>query len=247
MNWDNRPMASQFDIHSMVEKPTWKQMLMELIDQNKIDPWDVDIALIADAFMKKVREMKKLDLGVQANIILAAAILLKYKSEYLRYLIAEEQTALTEFPMEEHELRGDTEDIPQLTLVSRIPPKRQITLDELVGEMEKVIKYENADRERIPRGSISETIDFVISEEDIEKKMDEILERIRNNTDESGWSLFSRILENSNSIEIIYTLISILHLVQAGKINIKQDKMFGEIFIFLLDREKEKMKMEVRR
>ncbi len=235
-------MASQFDIHSIVEKPTWKQMLLELIDRNKIDPWDIDIALIADSFMKKVREMEKLDLAVQANIILAAAILLKYKSEYLTYLTMEEPV-IEAYPVEEPV--GDIEEIPQLTLVSRIPPKRQITLDELMGEMEKVIKYEDADRERIPRGSISETIDFVISEENIEKKMDEVLERIRDSSDESGWSLFSRVLKNSDSTEIIYTLISILHLVQTKKINIKQDKMFGEIFIFLLDREKEKMKMEI--
>ncbi len=237
-------MASQFDIHSMVEKPTWKEMLLDLIDQNKIDPWDVDIVLIADGFMKKIKEMERLDLAVQANVILAASILLKYKSEYLRFLTMEEPV-IEAYPVEEP--MGPIEEMPQLTLVSRIPPKRQITLDELMGEMEKVIKYENADWERIPRGSISETIDFVIMEEDIGKKMDEVLERIKDNTDETGWSLFSRILKDSNSIEIIYTLISILHLVQERKINIKQDKLFGEIFIYLIEREKEKMKMEIKR
>ncbi len=247
-------MTSQFDIHSMVEKPTWKQMLLELIDQNKIDPWDVDIALIADGFLKKVKEMEKLDFAVQANIILAAAILLKYKSEYLKYITMEEQTTLDEYPVEEAELfGGNPDELPQLSLVSRIPPKRQITLDELMGEMEKVIKYDDTEREVIPRGAIEEVIDFEITEEDIEKKMDDVLFRIKNNTDDTGWSLFSRVIPERSNIEIIYTLISLLHLSQMKMIKIKQDKVFGEIFIYLLEpleketEEKEKIKMEIRR
>jgi len=236
-------MTSQFDIQSMVEKPTWKELLLELIDQNRIDPWDVDIVLISDGFMKKIKEMEKLDLAVQANVILAAAILLKYKSEYLKHYTMEQQTVLTEYPAEEPVMEAD--EIPQLTLVSRIPPKRQITLDELMGEMERVIQYDSDDRPKIPRGAVSETIDFVLTEENIEKKMEEVLERIRDSSDDSGWSLFSRILKNGESIEVIYTLLSVLHLVQSGKIDVKQDRMFGEIFICLLEREKEKMKMEV--
>lgn len=248
-------MTSQFDIHSMVEKPTWKQMLLELIDQNKIDPWDVDIALIADGFMKKIKEMKKLDLAVQANVILAAAILLKYKSNYLKN-ITMEQSTLDEYPVEEPDFfNAETEELPQLTLVSRIPPKRQITLDELMGEMERVIKYENTEREVIPRGAIEEIIDFEITEEDIEKKMDEVLLSIKENTDEAGWSLFSTIIKRKSSIEIIYTLLSLLHLSQMKMIKLKQDKIFGEIFIYLLEplevenkknsNEKDKIKMEI--
>ena len=250
-------MASQFDIHSMVEKPTWKQLLLELIDQNKIDPWDVDIALIADGFLKKIKELKKLDLTVQANVILAAAILLKYKSEYLKYITMEEQTTLDQYPVEDPEFFGSPSDeLPQLTLVSRIPPKRQITLDELMQEMEKVIKYEDTEREVIPRGSIEEIIDFEITEEDIEKKIDEVLLRIKESTDETGWSLFSAITAGKNSIDIIYTLLSLLHLTQMKMIKLKQDMIFGEIFIYLLEPlekeekknsdEKEKIKMEIR-
>ena len=237
-------MASQFDIHSIVEKPTWKQMLLELIDRNRIDPWDVDIGLIADGFMKKVKEMKKLDFAVQANVILAAAILLKYKSEYLKCLTIEEQP-FVEYPAEEAEFAE--EEIPQLTLVSRIPPKRQITLNELVGEMEKIIKYDTTERVKIPRGAVSEVIDFEIMEEDIEKRMGDVLERIREKSDDTGWSLFSNILSERTSNEIIYTLLALLHLAQMKTVNIKQDRFFGEIFIHLIEnKEEQKIKIENR-
>lgn len=238
-------MTSPFNIESMVEKPAWKQILMELIDQSRIDPWDVDIILISDVFMKKVRELKNLNLAVQANVILAAAILLKYKSEYLRAITTEEQTLMTDYPAEVS--MPDGEEIPQLMLVSRIPPKRQITLDELLGEMENIIKYDDESYARVPRGTVNETIDFLISEEDIEKKISDVLEKIRENSDETGWSLFSSIIQNRSNLEIIQTLVYVLHLTQKGTVDVKQDKMFGEIFIHVLDdRAKQKEEMLVR-
>jgi len=238
-------MPSQINIEKIVEKPTWKQILLELIEQNKIDPWDVDIILIADSFMKRVREMKQLDLTIQANVILAAAILLKYKSEYLRYLTMEEQTLITDYSTE-MPLPGEVEEIPQLTLVSRIPPKRQITLDELVEEMERVMKYDSEERRKIPRGGITETMDFMIAEWDVEKKINDVLERIRANTDETGWSLFSSLIKGVDNLEIVRTLVSVLHLTQNGTIDIKQERIFGEILIHLLEDRKEKEEMVVR-
>ncbi len=238
-------MPSQINIEKIVEKPTWKQILLELIEQNRIDPWDVDIILIADSFMKRVREMKQLDLTIQANVILAAAILLKYKSEYLRYLTMEEQTLVTDYPAETP-LPGEVEEIPQLTLVSRIPPKRQITLDELIGEMERVMKYDSEERKRIPRGSVTETMDFMIAEWDVEKRINDVLERIRANTDETGWSLFSSLIKGGDNLEIVRTLVSVLHLTQNGAIDVKQERIFGEILIYLLENKREKEKMLVR-
>lgn len=231
-------MATGFDIDRMVRRPSWKTILLDLIDTKKIDPWNIDIIEISDAFLKKVREMEQLDLLVQANVILAAAILLRYKSDYLKFLAYQEQ--MTDYIPEEPEPPLNTDEIPQLTLSSRIPPKRAVTLDELVEEVERVIKYESDERlVRKPRGSIDEIVDFHLEEEDIESRMNEINEKIRSSIDEEGWTLFSRLLKDgSDNIELIYALMSILHLTQKETIDIKQDQLFGEIFIKLLDKEK---------
>jgi len=228
-------MASSFDINSMVSKPSWKTILLELIDNKKIDPWNIDIIEISDAFMKRVREMEQLDLLVQANVILAAAILLRYKSDYLKFLQYQEQ--MTDYIPEEEPMPITSEEIPQLTLTSRIPPKRQVTLDELVEEMERVIRYESDERlVKKPRGSIDEIVNFRLVEQDIETRMEEIVNKIRGSVDEEGWTLFSRLLTNRNDrIELIYALMSILHLTQKETIDIRQDKLFGEIFIRYLE------------
>lgn len=221
------PLASFSHFESMVSKPTWKDILLELISSNRVDPWNIDLVDLSDAFIQKVREMESMDFNIQANVILAASILLKYKSEYLRYL--NYQSELSEFPQDE--TNESIEEIPELTLSSRIPPKRQITAEELISEMEKLIKYESSEKVRVPRGGIIDTIDLELNQNDVEKDMQDVLEKIGIHTDSNGWSLFSAITKDQDKREKVYTLLCILYLVQSGAIDIKQEIIFGEILI----------------
>ncbi|MEW6723101.1 MAG: segregation/condensation protein A [Candidatus Micrarchaeota archaeon] len=216
-------------LESMVSKPTWKDVLLELISSNSIDPWNIDLLALSDAFIRKVRDMERMDFAVQANVILAASILLRYKSNYLKSLSY--QSEIPEFAAEAAEPALRPDDIPELTLSSRIPPRRQITLDELISEMEHIIRYDTEERVRIPRGSIVETLDLELPERDIERDMKALLERISGEADSEGWSLFSRVSDPSDMQRLVYTLVCLLHLVQAGSVDIRQDSMFGEIFI----------------
>ncbi|MBU0532806.1 segregation/condensation protein A [Candidatus Micrarchaeota archaeon] len=217
-------------LETMVSKPTWKDILLDLMSSNTFDPWNIDLIIIADAFIKKVREMESMNFVLQANVILAASILLKYKSNYLRYF-GTEQSELPDFiPDEADPVIAD--ELPSLTLSSRIPPKRQITIDELIHEMERVIKYEDIERVHVPRGSIVETIDLELPEQNIENDMRDLLEKIKENTDDEGWSLFSTITDGCDFQQTVYTLLCLLHLVQTDSIDLRQDKMFGEIFIY---------------
>lgn len=214
-------------LESMVSKPTWKQILLDLILSDDLDPWNIDIISISNAFLKKVKEMEKLDLMIPANIILASAILLRYKSAYLK---------LYEPVVEVEEVNAEEtvfEQIPDLEMSSRIPPKRQITLDELVNEMEKVIKYDTNERKVKIKGGIQEIVNLRLSDSDIEKRMSEIFNKIRENVDNEGWITFSKISSGSTSVEKIYVLLSLLHLTQKQVVEIKQDELFGEIFIHL--------------
>ncbi|NYZ74634.1 segregation/condensation protein A [Candidatus Micrarchaeota archaeon] len=228
-------LQSFYHLESMVSKPTWKDILLDLMATNSIDPWDIDLLSLSDAFIKKVRDMEKMDFVVEANIILAASILLKYKSNYLKLLSY--QSELTEFPADA-QLERDTEAIPELTLSSRIPPRRQITLEDLLQEMEGIIKYDLEERPHIPRGSITEVIDLELAGHDIDHDLAHVMSLVRENTDSEGWSLFSRITDPSNMQETVYTLLCLLYLVQMGSLDLRQDKLFGEIFIYLKDGKK---------
>jgi len=218
---------NSLSLETMVSKPAWKTILLELIVSKSIDPCNIDIVEISTAFMKKVREMKSLDLLIPANVILAAAILLRYKSDYLRFDEAPNETSMEENPMP-----FLADEIPQLALTSRIPPKRQITLQELLGEMERIIKYENTERVVKHKNEL-EIVNVELHKVDMEKKMEEMLGIIKTSVDDENWALFSNIVKGKKKNEIIFCLISLLHLTQKNIIAIKQDKLWDEIFIQL--------------
>ncbi len=224
-------------LESMVSKPTWKEVLLELISSNRIDPWNIDLTELSDAFIRKVKEMEKMEFGVPANIILASAILLKYKSDYLKFLSY--QSELAEFdaqPVETGPL--DIEALPEISFAARIPPKRQVSLEELVVEMERVIKYDTEPRLRVPRGTIVDFEDLELPDNDIERDIEDILARVEKNSDSEGWSMFSGLRGNADLQQTVYLLLCLLYLVQRGAVDLRQDEMFGEIFIRFLGNKK---------
>lgn len=224
--------SNDFDVENIVSKAAWKQILLELIDKKKIDPWDVDIVKLCQEYLKKIRELKALELLVPANVILAASILLRYKSDYLKV-----QQESAQFYSDDMPPQVFIDDLPELTFSSRIPPKRQITAAELVEEMDKIIKYENIVRVPKQRGAIDTIINMKLDDKDIELKMNEILIKIRDSIDSEGITTFSQISKNAGTRDIIYTLVSILHLTQKEYVDIRQDEIFGELFIFVLKKE----------
>ena len=163
-----------------------------------------------------------------ANIILAAAILIRFKSDALRF---EEEAQV---PTEETyvpEEGGEPEVIPMLELKTRIPPKRMVTLDELLLAMEKVFDDQKKREEKAQKIDIPSVINIQLPEFNIEQRMEEVYRRVLSTKDSEGLTTFSGILHSTDAKEIITTLLPVLHLVQDRKITIFQEKFFGEIFI----------------
>lgn len=211
---------------SIVGKPSWKQLLIELVITEKLDPWDIDIVKVSDGFFGMVKQMEKVDFHIPANIILASAILLKYKSNALRMW--------TEPQMEEvmpESIEMDGEEIPILSLKPRLPPRGPITLDELIIEMERVIKYDDAERPRKQVSNIPAVFEFPVPDYDIEAEMHKLYSRMKGEADEEGLVLFSRLVEGKTTQETILTLAPLLHLAQEKAVGLRQDKWWGEIFI----------------
>ena len=213
------------DIEKMVEKPTWRTMLVELITAKKLDPWDIDISALTEGFLEKIREMQRVELEVPANIVLACAILLKFKSLYLP-ITSEEQNG-----SEEHVFLPEVGTVPYLDLVSRIPPKKPITLSELLEEMERVMRYE---RKNVAKAVQLEEVFYEIEYKNVREEIEATLSLLISKMDSEGWVMFSSIIETGEPKEVVKKLISILHLSQEEKLSLKQDEYFGEIFIKVL-------------
>lgn len=214
-------------IERMVEEPTWRSMLAELILRHKLDPWDIDLDVLADHFMKRIRELKDDRFTVPGNVILACSILYKFKTLMLRINEEDEQPVDMSFDI------NDVKD-----LVARPARKRPITIVELMRAMEKAMKYEPkigvaiaATSEKTKR-TIDELMEaeyvYEYNEDDMSSRLETVIGKIKKASDSEGVTLFSSILDEKG---VVHSLLPVLFLANEGLLDLKQDKIFGEIII----------------
>lgn len=227
--------AKDVNIEKMILVPTWKEMLYEMVHAQKLDPWNIDISSLTQGYIGKIQKLKLEDLRVPANIILAASILLRFKSD--SFSVAEEnpQATLDEYMGEIDE--GQPVSIDALELKSRIPPRRPVTLDELVGAMEEAMLAEKRRETKASEIKVPQIMNIELPEFDIEAKMAQVYESVQKGakSDSEGFVLFSNLVAGKDSTGIIYTFLPLLHLAQDEKISMHQEDFFKEIFISLRD------------
>ena len=69
-----------FNILFNSDEITWQSMIYDLVSSEQMDPWDVDVSLLAQKFLEKLKALKEMDLKISGKVLLAAAILLRVKS-----------------------------------------------------------------------------------------------------------------------------------------------------------------------
>jgi len=222
-------------IELMVSQPSWEDVLVRIVVEEKMDPWDIDIARLADAFMQYLERMQKLDLRVPARFILIASILLRMKSDVL-----EEEREKVLIPEGEREVKGGEETeklakIPPLQPPAERVPVRNVTLEELIYALKKA--FEVRERRKIRREKRRSAVEEIVrvEEEDITERVRALLEQIMNILEEMEREEveFTRLVGEWKRERIVKTLVPVLHLSQEGKISCQQPELFEEIYIKL--------------
>ncbi|MCX6804250.1 MAG: ScpA family protein [Candidatus Diapherotrites archaeon] len=219
---------SKMDLVDLIDQPAWKSILLDLVESEKMNPWDIDVVALAEKYIKKISELEGNNLRVPANAILACAILVKTKAKYLRLSSLDEKD---EKPMLTEEQRAMLlAEIPDL-MSNRMAREGRITLDELVMSIEDIIQRTTPKKgvgRNIPRMEI--TFDPV----SIEEKINEVFSLIKSRADSQGIVLFQDLVNKENIDSIVDTFLPILFLMHGGKILAYQNDFFGEIFVKLL-------------
>lgn len=226
-----RTETGEVDLVNLIDQPAWKTILISLVKGEKMDPWNIDIAGLADKYLQKINALDGTDLRLPANAILASAILLKFKARILR---------LTEID-DDDELEGNgffTEEekkvfeglLPELVSARKFR-EGKISLDALVDTIEVLLEKSKKKSQSL----VLDRPDFKIpiSNFDLSEKMDEVYTLIKDLVDSEGLVLFSRLARDKNVSGIVETFIPVLFLANKGRINVWQDEFFGEIFISL--------------
>lgn len=226
----------EINLEKIAEYPEWKEMLAEIIFAENFNPWNIDVCTLSDSYIRKIREMEKLNLKISANVILAASIFLRCKSDYWKLTEEEPQN----FGMEIPDAVIQELVIPELSPSFRSTTRR-ITLDELISAVEDAIEREKKKSRREPRPVFPQEalLHMIGTTEFFEKRLTGFYAKIVENADKEGLVLFSSLLREKNAKEVVESLVLSLHLANKQKISMWQEEFFGEIFIMLDGKGKE--------
>jgi segregation and condensation protein A len=191
-----------------------------------MNPWDIDVTLLSEKYLKKINELESNNLRVPANAILACAILVKTKSKYLKLSSLEEDDE--DDSVNNRQLL--LEDIPDL-VANRSFREGKITLDELVSSIEDIIHRTNPKKNAariIPRMEIN------FDSTSIEERMEGLFNSIKQKVDSQGIVLFKNLIDADGVDGVVDTFLPVLFLMNSGKVIAYQNEFFGEIFVQLI-------------
>lgn len=255
--------VGQEQIHGLLfgEKLSWQAIIYDLINSEQLNPWDVDVSLLANKYLGKVRELEEHDFFVSSKVLLAATLLLRIKSEILLnhhlkslddILFGREKEK--QYTQERIELG---EEVPELVPRTPLPRFRRVTLQELMSALGKAIKTETR---RIKRVVVARQQEFETSLSlpkkriNLRDKIREIYSKLKNIFSKREEKLaFSEFSKKSRE-DRISTFVSLLHLDNQQRVWLEQENHFDEIWIWLKSlyekqnvEARESMKKEVER
>lgn len=223
----------RFDIEELVKNTMWRDLLFELVDSNKLDPWNIDIAVIAEEYAHAIKKMKVLDLHVPANIIFAASVLLRMKSETLQIFEDMNQANSGEEGEAADIIPVSHPEVPGIIFKLRTQPKRKITLEELMDALEEAMKMQEKKEKHYEEYNAPLLIK--ISREDIGSRMHKVFDMIKSRMDAYKMVTFADLsmqAGNEGSI-LLDVFVPLLFLAHRDYIMLSQDNFFGEIFVRL--------------
>ena len=229
-------------------------LLLHLIEKNKIDIYDIPIVEITNQYMEYIRSMEKKDLNIMSEFLLMASTLLDIKSRML-------------LPKEEKEDDEEDED-----------PRQELVQQLLQYKLYKYMSYELKDRQLdgekilyrekdIPQEvrdyeepvDLDELLDGLTLKKlqgifkDVIKRQEDIIDPVRSGfgkiekeeitlteklTDVEAYARthrefsFRGMLEGQKSkIHVIVTFLAILEMMKTGEIVILQEHPFEDILI----------------
>ena len=219
-------------------------LLMHLIEKNKIDIYDIPMAVLTEQYMDYLGQMQEFDIEVASEFIVMAATLLQIKSRMM----------LPKPPKTEE---AEEEDDPRKELVERILEYRRfrrvsVELDVLAALQERVFARNPLALpvRRLPPENMSVAllidafrIAMDVREEitipqalvapdaySIQGKMEDILLALDRG---GGETPFAATFPSGTRTELIVSFLALLELIKLRSVVIRQGDLFGDILVCL--------------
>jgi len=243
---DNSPVKPipQEQLHNLLfsREIGWQEIIYDLINTEQLDPWDVDITLLTDKYLERIRDLEEADFFISSKVLLAAALLLRIKSEILlnKYIRSIDEILFGKKDEKKYEVEriNFDEPLPELIPKSPLPRFRRVTLHELMESLNKAIITENRRiRKKIIATSALREIDISIPKKklSIKDKIRELYERLvlhfRDNQHKKRVSFTELVGEDKE--ERLVAFSPLLHLDYQKKVWLEQERHFEDFYIWL--------------
>ena len=228
-------------------------LLLHLIDKNKVDIYDIPIVEITEQYLEYIRQMETEDMNVMSEFLVMAATLIDIKCKMLLPKEVDEEgeeqdpraelvEKLLEYKMckyMSYELRDRMVDAQRSlykppTLPAEVEQYRQpVDYEELIGDLTLQRLHEIFKQMMKRQGDkidpVRSTFGKIEKDEiDLDLKTTYVEAYVRSHKTFS----FRRLLEKQHSkMEVIVTFLVILEMIKTGRIGIEQEDTFSDIII----------------
>lgn len=228
-------------------------LLLHLIDKNKVDIYDIPIVEITEQYLEYIRQMETEDMNVMSEFLVMAATLIDIKCKMLLPKEVDEEgeeqdpraelvEKLLEYKMckyMSYELRDRMVDAQRSlykppTLPAEVEQYRQpVDYEELIGDL-TLQRLHEIFKQMMKRqvdkiDPVRSTFGKIEKDEiDLDLKTTYVEAYVRSHKTFS----FRRLLEKQHSkMEVIVTFLVILEMIKTGRIGIEQEDTFSDIII----------------
>ena len=234
--------VGQEQIHGLLfgNKLSWQSIIYDLINTEQLDPWNIDICLLSNKYLEKVRTLEEANFFVSSKVLLAASLLLRIKSEILLNHLPSLDEILYGKKEEKNYIQERIEfddEIPDLIPRTPLPRGRKVTLQELMAALGNAIKTENRRIKRviIDKQRMMET-GMVLPRKsvDLRSQINSLYGKLKNIFLEKGDERVAFSSFSGESVEDkLAHFVPLLHLDNQHKVLAEQDNHFEEIWVWL--------------
>ena len=228
-------------------------LLLHLIDKNKIDIYDIPIVEITNQYMEYIKAMEKEDLNVMSEFLVMAATLLDIKckmllpkmenedgeeedprQELVEQLLEYKLYKHMSFELKERQMESECVMYKDATIPEEILKfEEPVDLDALIGDLTLTklnVIFQDVMKRQVNKIDPVRSKFGKIQKEEV--TLPDKLEYVTSYAKEHKQFSFRELLnKQSSKTQIVVTFLAILQLMKEGTIYIEQEQPFDDIMI----------------
>ncbi|MBR9678933.1 MAG: segregation/condensation protein A [Nanoarchaeota archaeon] len=225
-------------IYSLImdDKLTWEHMIIDVVREEGINPWNINVSKLTSGYISRIREMKNLNFRFSGKVLLIASILLRLKSSEFVFVEDKEEEIIERTAL----LDGVEIDYSELDINVPLPKTRKVTLQELMSALDAALVVKDRKEHRRQKlKELKKREEFKLKFKDINigDKISSLFLKIKQSLSQLKIKkiLFSKLIPSKSREDIVWTFLPLLHLSNKSKVSLTQEEVFGDISVELLE------------